>query len=58
MAKVLDWRLKVSKSELQSCYYIHFWTYTLGESINLLIPPAMGYIIPLLFFSKDGFDIK
>ena len=28
------------------------------ESMNLLIPSAMGQNIPLLFFYKDGFDIK
>ena len=26
--------------------------------MNLLIPPAMNLIVPLLFFYKDGFVIK
>ena len=26
--------------------------------MNPLIPPAMCYIVPLLFFYKDGFGIK
>ena len=34
MAKVLDSGLKVSKFKLQSCYYIQFWTDTLGKGIE------------------------
>ena len=54
MAKVLDCGHKVSKFKFYLCYYIHFWISTLGKSI----PPAMGEIISLLFFYKDGFGIK
>ena len=39
-------------------YNIHFWTNTLGKSMNLLILyPAIGYIVPLLFY-KDDFGIE
>ena len=31
---------------------------TLGKDMNPLILPAMGLIVPLLFFYKDGFGIK
>ena len=35
---------------LQSYYYVHFRTNNLGKGMNTLILPAMGYIVPLLFF--------
>ena len=41
-AKVVDCSLKVSKFELQLCYYIHFQTYTLRKVINPLIPLVMS----------------
>ena len=41
MIKSLDCRIVVSKFELQSRYYVHFQTNTLGKSINPLILPAM-----------------
>ena len=41
-AKVLDCDLKVSKIELQTFYYIHFWTNSLGKGMNSFIPPPMG----------------
>ena len=31
-----------SEFELQSRYYIHFWTNTLGKGMNPLTLPAMG----------------
>ena len=40
------------------CSYIHFQTNTIGKGMNSIIPTAMGWIIPLLSFYKDGFDIK
>ena len=55
MVKVPDCRLKVSELELQFRYYFHFWINTLGKGMNPLIPQAMVWIIPLLFFEKDGF---
>ena len=42
MAKVLDCKIVVSKFKLQLCFYIHFWTYTLGKGMNPLITSAMG----------------
>ena len=34
---LLDCNLKVSEFKLQLCYYIHFWTNTLGKGMNPLI---------------------
>ena len=31
---------------------------TLGKSVNPLILPAMGWIVPLLFFLENSFVIK
>ena len=42
IAKVLDSDLKMSKFKLQSCYYVHFWTNTLGKDMTLLTQP-LGY---------------
>ena len=42
MVKVMDCGIVVSKFELQSRYYDHVRTNTLGKSMNLLILPAMG----------------
>ena len=37
ISKVLDSGLKVSKFELKSCYYDHFWTDTLGNIMQLFL---------------------
>ena len=50
MVKPMDCGIVVSEFVLQSRYYVHFRTNTLGKGINPLILPAMGYIVPLLFF--------
>ena len=42
MVKAMDYGIVVSEFELQSCYYVHFWTNTLGKSMNPFILPAMG----------------
>ena len=34
MAKVLDYNIIVSEFKLPSCYYIYFWTNTLGKGIE------------------------
>ena len=44
--------------EIQSRYYIHFWTTTLRKGMNLLMPPAMGYKVSLLFFCRARLCIK
>ena len=54
MGKVLDSGLEVNQLELQSCYYVHFRR----EIYKSPYVPAIGLIVPLLFFSKDGFAIK
>ena len=42
MAKVLDCDIVVSDFELQSRYYVHYQTITLGKGMNALISPAIG----------------
>ena len=42
MVKAQDRGVVVSKFELQSHYYVHFETNTLGKGMNPLILPAMG----------------
>ena len=58
MVKEMDCRIVISEFELYSRYYVHFRTNTLEKGMNALILPAMGQIVPQLFFSKDGFGIK
>ena len=41
MVKVADCGI-VSEFVLQSCYYVHFRTNTLGKGMNPLILPSMG----------------
>ena len=42
VSKIMDCGIVVSKFVLQSCYYVHFQTNTLGEGMNPLILPAMN----------------
>ena len=58
MADVLDCDIIVSEIKLQSHYYIHFQTNTLGKGMNSIINPSMGLIVPLLSCYKNGFGIK
>ena len=39
MVKAMDCRIVVNKFKHQSCYYVHFWTNTLGKGINPLLSP-------------------
>ena len=50
MIKAMDCWIIVSEFELTSRRYVHFLTNTLGEGVNLLIPPTRVQIVPLLFF--------
>ena len=50
MVKAMDCGIVVSEFVLQLCYYVHFRANTRGKGLNLLILPAMGYIVPLLFW--------
>ena len=58
MVKAMDCGIIVSEFILQLRYYIHFRANTLGKGMNPLILPAMGEIVPLLFFLENGFGIK
>ena len=42
MVKAMDCGIVVSKSVLQSGYYVHFRANTFGKGMNPLILPAMG----------------
>ena len=49
----------VSEFDLLSRYYVHFQTNTLGKGMNfLLFSSTIGWIVSLLFFSKDSCGIK
>ena len=50
MVEEMNFGIIVSEFELQLCYYIHFQTNTLGKGMMPLILPAMGQIVPQLFF--------
>ena len=58
MVKAVDCGIVESEFELQSRYYTHFRTNNLRKGMNPLILPAMGSIVPLSFFLKEGFGIK
>ena len=58
MAKELDCSFYLSEFELQSHYYVHFQSNTIGKGMDLFILPAINQIVSLLFFTKDGFDFK
>ena len=58
MVKAMDCGIVVREFELQSHYYVHFRANTLVKGTNPLILPAMGWIVPLIFFLEDGFGIK
>ena len=58
MVKAMDCRIVVSEFVLQSRYYVHFRANTRGKGMNPLILPAMGWIVPLLFFWKNSIGIK
>ena len=42
MVNAMGRGIVVSEFELQSLYYVHFWTNTLGKGMNPLIHPARG----------------
>ena len=50
MVKAMSCGIVVREFVLQSHYYVHFRANTLGKGMNPLILPAMGEIVPLLFF--------
>ena len=44
VANVLDCGFEVSEFELQSRYYVHFWTNTLRKGMNPLITLLFGEV--------------
>ena len=58
MVKAMDCGIVVREFVLQSRYYVHSQANTLGKGMNPLILPAMGEIVPLLFFLENSFGIK
>ena len=55
----LGWDIVVSEFKLQSRYYVHFRTNTLGKGTNTIIhTQILCLIVPLLSFFGDGFGIK
>ena len=42
MVKSIECKILVSEFELQSRYYVHFQTHTIGKGMNPLMLPAMG----------------
>ena len=58
MAIAMDCGIVVSEFVLQSRYYVHFRANTLGKGMHPFIHPAMGLIVPLLFFKENGSGIK
>ena len=43
VTNVLPYDIVVREFEIQSRYYVHFWTNTLGKGMNpIILPPAMG----------------
>ena len=60
MHKALDYGIIVNEFERQSRNYVHFQTKYSWEKYEHPLSPtlAMGLIVPLMFFEKDGFRIK
>ena len=54
----MDCNIVSSEFEHQSHYYVHFWTNTLGKGMNSFISPSIDWIVTLLSFHKDSFDIE
>ena len=50
LVKVLDGGVIVCEFDLQSHYYVHFWTNTFEKGMNYIFFLAMGLIVPLLIF--------
>ena len=44
MVKAMDCGIVVNEFELQSRYYVHFRTNTLGKGMNPFISPVMGLV--------------
>ena len=42
LVNMLDYNITVSEFELQSCYYVHFQTNTIGKGIQSPYPSSYG----------------
>ena len=58
MVKAMDCGIIVSEYVLPLCNYVYFRANTIGKGVNHLILPAVGYIVPQLFFLENGFGIQ
>ena len=58
MVKAMDCGIEENEFVLQSRYCVHFRENTPEKGMNPLVLPAMGWIVPLLFFLENGFGIK
>ena len=57
MAKVLDCDFVLGEFVFHWIYFVHFRLDIFQKAMKSLSFPAMGWIVPLLFY-KDGFSIK
>ena len=55
--KLRDSNIVETEFDPRSVFCINFRNNTFKESVNLIMPSAMGKILPLLFFYKKDFDI-
>ena len=58
IAKLVDWTLEISEFEIPSRCYVQFHTDTFGKGINAFVFPAIVWIVSMILFNKDVFDIK
>ena len=55
---MLDCDILVNKFDIQLHYYVPFWTNTLGEGMNPLIPPNCRLNSTTSVLLQNGFGIK
>ena len=53
-----DRGLEVDEFDLQSRYYVHFWTNILGKCSEIHYLPTYGEMVSLWFIYKVGLGIK
>ena len=55
MVKLLDGGLEINKFEIQSRYYVHFRTNSLGKYVNPFIFPGIQFTDPS---ARAGYDTR